>query len=145
MAKSWSEFYADYDGIKSFWKLLDFDQNNPVLKFDTFLAIISTCLDNNVPKFGVHDSFLTLNKMSEKYFEISKILQNLGIKSESRQSTGMTHTLWVALGTVPIGAKLKISSQNLWYSNSCSTNKTQIESDLAQPAHHSIKRSSNNV
>ena len=88
MAKSWPEFYADYDVIKIFWKFWDFDQNNPILKFDTFLAIISTCLDNNVPKFGVHGSFLTLNKMSEKDFEISKILQNLGIKSESRHYIG---------------------------------------------------------
>ena len=99
MAKSWPEFYADYDGTKFFWKFLGFDQNNPVLKFDTFFAIISTCLHNNLPKFGVHGSFLTLHKMSEKDFEISKILQNLGIKSESRQCSGdygsliMTHYL----------------------------------------------------
>ena len=36
------------------------------------------------PFLGVHSSFLTLNKMREKDFEILKILQNLGIKSESR-------------------------------------------------------------
>ena len=84
MAKAWPEFLADFDGLKSFWKFWDFDQNNPILKFNTFLAIISTCLDNNVLKFGLHCSFLTLYKMSEKDFEISKILQNLGIKSESR-------------------------------------------------------------
>ena len=83
MAKSWSEFYANYDRIKIFGKFWDFDQNNPVLKFDTFFAIISTCLDNKLPKFEVHGSFLTLNKMSEKDFQISKILQNLGVKFES--------------------------------------------------------------
>ena len=85
MAKSWPEFYADYDGTKIFWKFWDFDQNNPVLKFDVFFAIISTWLHNYVPKFGLHGSFFTLNKMSQKDFEISKILQNLGMKSESRQ------------------------------------------------------------
>ena len=84
MAKSWPEFYADYDGTKIFWKFCDFDQNNPVLKFEIFFAIISTWLHNYVPKFGLHGSFFTLNKMSQKDFEISKILQNLGIKSESR-------------------------------------------------------------
>ena len=78
VVKSWPEFYADYDGIKNFWKFWDFDQNNPVLKFDTFFAIIPTCLDNNVPKFGVHGSFLTLNRI--------KVLQNLGVKYESYQS-----------------------------------------------------------
>jgi len=84
MAKSWPEFYADYDGTQCFWKFWDFDQNNPVLKFDTFFAIISTCLHNNKLKFGVNVSFLTLNKSSKTDFEILKILQNLGIKSESR-------------------------------------------------------------
>ena len=86
MAKSWPEFYADYDGPKIFWKFRDFDQNNPVLKFDVFFAIISTWLHNYVPKFGLHGSFFTLNKMSQKDFEISKILQNLGMKSEYRHS-----------------------------------------------------------
>ena len=38
---------------------------------------------NNVPKLRVQCSFLTFNKMREKDFEILKILQNLGIKSES--------------------------------------------------------------
>jgi len=49
MAKSWPEFYADYDGMKSFGKFGDLDQNNPVFKFDTFFAIILTCLHNYVP------------------------------------------------------------------------------------------------
>ena len=35
------------------------------------------------PKFGLTDSFLTLNKMNEQVFEHSKILQNFGIKIES--------------------------------------------------------------
>ena len=82
LAKSWPEFHADHDGTKSFWKFWDFDQNNPFYKFDTFFAIISTCLHNYIPKFGVHSSFLTLNKMSQDC-EISKILQNFGVKSES--------------------------------------------------------------
>ena len=84
MVKSWPEFYADHDGTNGFWKFWDLDQNNPVLKFDIFFAIISTWLHNYVPKFGLLGSFFTLNKMSQKDFEISKILQNLGMKSESR-------------------------------------------------------------
>ena len=77
VAKSWPEFYADYDGTKIFWKFWDFDQNNPVLKFDIFFAIISACLHNYVPKFGQHDSFYTLNKMSQKDFEIFGILTKI--------------------------------------------------------------------
>ena len=95
MAKSRPEFYADYDGI-IFWKFCDFDQNNPILKLDTFLAIISNCSDNNLLKFGVHDSFLTLNKMSQTDFEILKILQNLGVKSESYQSEIANYRTWIS-------------------------------------------------
>ena len=36
------------------------------------------------PRFGVMDSYLTLNKLTEQVFENSKILQNFGIKIESR-------------------------------------------------------------
>ena len=36
-----TNFYADYDGTNSFWKLFDLDQINPILKFDTFFANIS--------------------------------------------------------------------------------------------------------
>ena len=86
MTKSWPEFHVDYDDMKSFWKFCNFDQNNPILKFDIFLAIISNCLHNNVTKFGAHDSFLTFNKMGKTDFQILKILQNLGVKSESYQS-----------------------------------------------------------
>ena len=85
MVKSWPEFYADYDGTNSFWKFWDLDQNNPVLKFVIFSANISVYVHPIGPKFGLMDSFLTLNKMTEQVFENSKILQNFWIKIESRQ------------------------------------------------------------
>ena len=117
MAKSWAEFYADYDGIKFFWKFWDFDQNNPVLKFDVFFAIISTCLDNNVPNFGVHGSFLTLNKVSEKDFEISKILQNLGVKSESHESSSNSNSFFSVKNVDQITICIMLSHlaiKNIW-------------------------------
>ena len=57
---------------------------NPALKFVIFSANISVCVHPIGPKFGLMDSFLTLNKMTEQVFENSKILQNFGIKIESR-------------------------------------------------------------
>ena len=77
----------------------DFDQNNPIYKFDIFFVIISTCLHYYVPEIGVKGSFLTLEKMSQKDFEISKILQNLGVKSECRLS-GKTDQLFDSLDFV---------------------------------------------
>ena len=41
VAKSWPEFYADYDGTNSFWKFWDLDQNNPSPIFASFSANIS--------------------------------------------------------------------------------------------------------
>ena len=87
MVKSWPEFYADYDGTNSFSKFWDLDQNNPVLKFVIFSANISVYVHPIGPEFGLMDSFLTLNKMTEQVFENSKILQNFGIKIESRHYT----------------------------------------------------------
>ena len=84
MVKSWPEFYADHDGTNGFWKFWDFDQNNPVLKFDTFLADISVQVHAIGPKFDLMDSFSTLIKVNQKVLQYSKILQNLGITFESR-------------------------------------------------------------
>jgi len=44
MVISWPDFYADHDGINSFWKFLDFAQNYPIYKFDTFWANISAAI-----------------------------------------------------------------------------------------------------
>ena len=68
VAKSWPEFYADYDGTNSFWKFWDLDQNNPVLKFVIFSANISVYVHPIGPKFSLMDSFLILNKMTEQVF-----------------------------------------------------------------------------
>ena len=84
MVKSWPEFYADHDGTNGFWKFWDFDQNNPVLKFDTFLADISVQVHAIGPKFDLMDSFSTLIKVNQKVIRNSKVLQNLGITFESR-------------------------------------------------------------
>ena len=67
MVQSWPEFYADYGGTNSFWKFWDLDQNNPVLEFVKFSANISVYVHPIGPKFGLMDSFLTLNKMVELY------------------------------------------------------------------------------
>ena len=64
MVKSWAEFYADHDGTNSFWKFWDLDQNNPVLKFDTFLADISVYVHANGPKFDLMDSLSTFIKVN---------------------------------------------------------------------------------
>ena len=68
MAKSLPEFYADYDGTKIFWKFWDFDQKNPVLKFDVFFAIISTWLHNYVPEFGCMAHFFHASQDEPKRF-----------------------------------------------------------------------------
>ena len=64
MVISWPDFYAGHDGMNGFWKFLDFDQNNPIYKFDTFWAIISAYVQVYGPKFDLMDSFSTLIKMN---------------------------------------------------------------------------------
>ena len=64
MVISWPDFYADHDGTNGFWKFLDFAQNNPIYKFDTFWAHISVYVHAYEPKFDLMDSFFTLIKMS---------------------------------------------------------------------------------
>ena len=85
MANSRPDFHADYDGIIGFWKIFIFDQKNPIYKFAAFWAIISVNVHIYGPKFDLMDSFVTFSKVNENLFEKSKILQNLGIKSEYHQ------------------------------------------------------------
>ena len=68
VGKSWPDFYADHDGTNGFWKFWDFDQNNPVLKFDTFLADISAQVHAIGPKFDLMDSFSTLIEVNQEVF-----------------------------------------------------------------------------
>ena len=81
----WPKFHADSDGTNGFWNFYDFVQNNPTTKFATFWANISVYNHAIGPEFDLMDSFFILHKMTLKVFKNLKILQNLGIKLESRQ------------------------------------------------------------
>ena len=79
------------------WKVLKFLWFCPT-KFATFWANISVYNHAIGPEFDLMDSFFILYKMTFKVFENLKILQNLGIKLESRHRVGhqipISSALW---------------------------------------------------
>ena len=72
VAKSWPEFYADYDGTKIFWKFWDFDQNNPVLKFDVFSQLFRPGCITTYPNSGCMAHFSRLTRWAKKILKFQK-------------------------------------------------------------------------
>jgi len=73
---------ALHDDKKIFWKKSNLRVVCPDCSFEISFDDFSALENAYAPKIHLQASFLMLNKMAEKFFNISKISNNLGIKSE---------------------------------------------------------------